>query len=136
MSRIEDAMNYKQSGYNCSQAVLKAYKDVVNLDEDTLNKIGSGFGVGMGCMEATCGSLIGANMLLGLLNNNPRKRTMTYSATLMQRFKELTGSPSANCNVLKGIDTGKVICPCIDCVRFACQALEETLKEAGIEIDA
>ncbi len=134
MSRIDDAMNYKNMGFNCTQAVLKAYSDLTGLDYEVLGKIGSGFGIGMGCLEATCGSLIGANVILGLLNDNPRKRTMTMSASMLNRFKDMAGH--TQCKVLKGIETGKVLCPCIDCVKYACMSLEETLEEAGIKIDA
>ncbi len=134
MSRIDDAMNYKNMGYNCTQSVLKAYSDLTGVDYEVLGKIGSGFGIGMGNLEATCGSIIGANIILGLLNNDPRKRTMTMSAKMLNRFKENAGH--TQCKVLKGIETGKLLCPCIDCVKYASMALEETLKEAGIEIDA
>ena len=131
MERYEMAMNYKNSGDNCAVAVLKAYSDVLNINQDNLIKLGSGFGVGMGCLESTCGSLIAANMVLGLLNNNPRKRTMTMSANLLKTFEGYTGA--SRCKDLKGLETGIVLCPCIDCVKYACISLEEILKKEGIE---
>ncbi len=133
MSRIENAVKYKEEGSNCTEAVLKAYYDLTDVDFEILKRIGSGFGLGMGCFEATCGSLVGANIILGLLNNNPRKRTMTLSARMLEKFKEKTSS--STCKVLKGIETGKVLCSCSDCVKYACEALEEVLIEAKIEIN-
>ncbi len=134
MSRIDLAINYKNKGLNCAEAILKAYSDVVDVDFEVLQRIGSGFGIGMGCFEATCGSLIGANIILGLLNNNPMKKTMTMSSKLVSKFKEL--SKDITCKVLKGIDTGVVLCKCVDCVKNACIALESVLKEEGILINA
>ncbi len=134
MSRLDDAINYKNDGLNCTEAVLKAYSDLVDVDFSILKRIASGFGIGMGCFEATCGSLIGANIILGLLNNNPRKRTMTMSSKLVSKFKELCGA--VTCKDLKGINTGVVLCPCIMCVKNACIALSFVLEEEGILINA
>ena len=60
--RAEKAVEYKHSGCNCCQAVAKACADLVNVSEEDLLKMTSGFAVGMGCMESTCGALIGAVM--------------------------------------------------------------------------
>ncbi len=53
--------------YNCAQAVACVFSRETGLDDDTLRKLGAGFGLGMGCMEATCGALCGAQMVLGLM---------------------------------------------------------------------
>ncbi len=66
MDRAEMAVEYKHNRNNCAQAVLLAFADEVDLTEDQLKKIGAGFGIGMGNMEATCGALIGAGMIAGL----------------------------------------------------------------------
>ena len=47
---------------NCTQSVLCAWEDKIPVDHDTLMKLGAGYGAGMGCMQATCGALIGAVM--------------------------------------------------------------------------
>ncbi len=133
MSRVDLAIKYKEDGLNCTESVLKAYSDLTDQNYETLQRIGSGFGLGMGCFEATCGSLVGCNMILGLLNNNPRKRTMTLSARMLESFKEKTSS--ATCKDLKGIESGKMLCSCKDCVKFACMSLEEVLEEINIKID-
>ena len=65
MDRAEKALEVKhQMGINCCQAVLLAYKDELNKTEEELLRLGSGFGGGMGCMEGSCGALIGAVMVL------------------------------------------------------------------------
>ena len=64
--RAELAVQYKQSGYNCCQSVIKAYEDCIPADESLLMQLGAGFAAGMGCMEATCGALTGAVMAAGV----------------------------------------------------------------------
>ncbi len=56
MDRREKAVGLKHNGHNCCQAVLCAFADELPLAEEDLNCIGAAYGVGMGCMEATCGS--------------------------------------------------------------------------------
>ena len=130
MNRIEKAVYYKQNGIcNCSEAVIKAYSDLLNIPEDTLVKLGSGFGMGMGTLEATCGSLIGANILLGLLNDT-NKKTTVLSRDLLKEFRIL--SKATICKELKGIDTGIVLTPCDICVKNACISLEKILKENNL----
>ena len=124
MDKKELGVKYKHNGCNCSQAVILCYKDILDLDELTLKKLGSGFGVGMGSMEATCGALLGANIVLGLLNDGSLL-TMKKSKILLERFKEL--SKDTICKNLKGIETGIVLTSCDDCVRNAIQSLDEML---------
>ena len=125
MERKEIAVNYKHNGKNCCQAVLLAFKDVVNMSEEELLKLGAGFGVGMGCMEATCGALIGANIILGILSDG-KPSLMMKSKIMLQEFKKR--SKATICKDLKGIETDIVLCPCDDCVRNATKALEETIN--------
>lgn len=75
MTRTEHARHLFSNGYSCSQAVLLAFADDLNLDEETAAKIASGFSGGMRCGE-TCGAFTGALMVLGMLygHNNPSQR--------------------------------------------------------------
>ena len=66
MDKKELAVTLKHNGYNCAQAVLCSFVNETGLSEELLKQIGAGFGVGMGCMEATCGALIGAQIIMGL----------------------------------------------------------------------
>ena len=108
---------------NCCQAVVRAFADTLALDETTLMSIGSGFGSGMGTMEGTCGALVGAIMVVGLRTNG--SGTISLSRKMLPRFKELCGA--IICRDLKGIETGKVLCTCDNCVRHAVLAAEEAL---------
>ena len=48
MSRGDIAKEYFTDGYNCSQSVAMAYADIIGINKDTVAKMTSGFGGGMG----------------------------------------------------------------------------------------
>ena len=120
--RAEFAASCKKSGEcNCCQAVMRAY-----FPDIPLQFVSAGFAGGMGCMESTCGALIGACMVLGLCTQG--NGTVSLSRKLLQSFKEKCGATI--CGELKGIKTGKVLCACEDCVRNAVLSLEELLPNS------
>ena len=108
---------------NCCQAVVRAFADTVSPDEATLTSLAAGFGSGMGTMEGSCGALVGAVMVAGLRTGG--NGTMTLSRRILPRFRELCGATI--CRELKGVDTGKPLCSCEDCVRNAVLATAEAL---------
>lgn len=123
--RAESAAQLKRTGQcNCCQAVAKAFSDTVDVRKEDLLKMAAGFAGGMGCMEATCGALIGANMVLGLRTEG--MGTVRQSRELLGKFREKCGAVA--CKDLKGAGTGKVLCECDDCVRNAVRSLGEVLK--------
>ena len=64
--RAAAAYELKATGKcNCSQSVVKVFQDKLPVGEDTLMKLTAGYAAGMGCMESTCGALIGAVMVAG-----------------------------------------------------------------------
>ena len=125
---LDERMEYgarRKKEMNCCQAVLVAFADKLGKKEDDLLRLGSGFGSGMATMEGTCGALVGAIMVSSLLSAEGEARS--NSRAIMSRFKELCGGATI-CRDLKGIETGKVLCSCEDCVRNAVRAAGETLK--------
>ncbi len=122
MDRREKAVELKHNGHNCCQAVLCAYADELGMETAELDRIGAGFGVGMGCMEATCGALCGAQIVNGLKTFEGRP-ILRDAAGIANAFASKCGATI--CKDLKGRDTGKVICECDDCVRNAVEVLEE-----------
>ena len=84
-------------------------------------RIGATFCAGMGCMEATCGALIAAEMLLGLKRYDG-KPMLGEARAMYRAFEETCGATI--CRDLKGRDTGRVICECDDCVRCAVSLVE------------
>ena len=119
--RMEYAARRKKE-MNCCQAVLVAFADRLGKSEGELLRLGSGFGSGMATMEGTCGALVGAIMVSSLVS--PDGAAMKNSRAILPRFKELCGGATI-CRDLKGIDTGKVLCSCEDCVRNAVLATRE-----------
>ena len=125
---INERMNYaalRKKEMNCCQAVLVAFADEAGRSEEDLLRLGSGFGSGMGTMEGTCGALVGAIKVSSLLSE--KGAAMAASRAIMPRFKELCGATI--CRDLKGIDTGKVLCSCENCVRNAVRAAGESLAK-------
>ncbi|MBQ4374666.1 MAG: C_GCAxxG_C_C family protein [Erysipelotrichales bacterium] len=122
MTRAEKAVDLKRNGYNCAQSVLCAFSDEIGLDEETLKKLGAAFCVGMGSMEGTCGALCAAEMILGLKKFEGRA-VIRESRNLLNEFKAKAGATA--CRDLKGVDTGKVLCPCNECVRIAAELAEK-----------
>ena len=125
MEKRELAVYKKHHGLNCCQAVLCSFTEETGVPEELLKKNGAAFGVGMGCMEATCGALCAAEMLLGLLTYEG-KPVGRNARELHQAFAAKCGATI--CKELKGRDSGVVLCECDDCVRHAVEVLEEALN--------
>ena len=126
---INERMDYaaqRKKEMNCCQAVLVAFASELGRSEEELLRLGSGFGSGMGTMEGTCGALVGAIMVSSLLSE--KGTAMAASRAIMPRFKELCGGATI-CRDLKGIDTGKVLCSCENCVRNAVRVAGEALSK-------
>ena len=119
--RVKLADELHRKGYSCSQSVAVACADLVDVPKEFLFKATEGFGAGMGTMDGTCGALVGAILVVGLRTQGTG--TMALSRKMFPRFKELCGATI--CRDLKGVDTGKVICSCEDCVRNAVRTVEE-----------
>ena len=117
--RAEQAVALKNSaGYNCAQAVAEALADQTGLPEEQLYSITSGFGLGMGTMQATCGALVGAGVAAGL--NRKGEGTVASAKQILTEFKAMCGA--VTCGDLKHKTDGKVLCSCDDCVRNAVRA--------------
>ena len=85
--RAAQAAERKATGQcNCTQSVLRAFEDKLPMDADTLMKLAAGYAAGMGCMESTCGALIGAVMVAGIATDG--RGTPRVSKELVQEFKE------------------------------------------------
>ena len=151
MERCDLAVERKHElGCNCCQAVLFAFEKEIAQRwcgdacvEDALMALGSGFGSGMGGMEATCGALVGAGMVVGLLNGSgisadkgseadccsgaeavkPAVPTVLKTRRLCAEFKEMVGA--LRCADIKGVQTHRPLCSCDNCVRYAIQIAEK-----------
>ena len=121
MNKADYAASLK-SQMNCCQAVLLAFAQELQTDPQTLMKLGSAFGSGMATMNGTCGALVGAEMVLGMLGHQPVRAD---AKRLFTEFEQRCGS--SVCKTLKGVGTGKMLCSCEDCVRNAAALVEQML---------
>ena len=110
---------------NCCQAVVRAFADTLPLGDAALMQLASGFGSGMGTMEGSCGALVGAVIVAGLRSQGIG--TAALSRRIVPRFRELCGATV--CRDIKGVETGKVLCSCEDCVRNAVLAADEVIEK-------
>ena len=89
MTRREAAMANFMKGYNCSQSVVLAFADMIDIDEATLSKISCSFGGGMGRLREVCGSVSGMFMVAGLLYGYDGPETGQVKADHYARIQEL-----------------------------------------------
>jgi len=126
-SRKEIAAEKKRcNSHNCAQAVLHTYADVAGISEDDALNIAGAFGGGMGNMEGTCGALVGAGLVLGLVNKD-KVKSKKQMRQIMTRFQERNGA--TQCKLLKGVGTKVVLRACPDCVADAAEFLEDELNQ-------
>ncbi|WP_310752701.1 C-GCAxxG-C-C family protein [Ruminococcus sp.] len=124
MNRSEYGAELKRS-HNCCQAVLLAFEDKLPYDKESLLMLGSTFGSGMGGMMGTCGALVGAQMVLGILSGKTSGMN-GFSRRLFTAFEEKCGA--SRCIDIKGVMTGRMLCSCEDCVRYAIEIVEEMIQ--------
>ncbi|WP_242839186.1 C-GCAxxG-C-C family protein [Lachnospira multipara] len=123
--RADMAAELKATGKcNCTQSVLKVFEDKIDVKPEVLSNLSAGFAAGMGCMESTCGALIGAVMVAGVKTEG--KTTARYSKDIVAKFNDKCGATI--CKDLKGVGSGCVLCPCNECVRNAVLSLGEVLN--------
>lgn len=87
--RVSLARQYFESGYNCAQAVVMAYNDIMDMSVEQAAKIAAPFGGGMGRMREVCGTVSGMSLLAGAISPavNPQdmeQRKNNYA--LVQHF--------------------------------------------------
>ena len=141
-------------GYNCSQAIVLAFSDVINkyvtMEESVLLKMASPFGGGMGRLREVCGSVTGMFMVLGFIEGyyKPKDddgKTALYKDVqyLAEEFRKINGS--IICREILGLGKGKdepvpekrteayyAKRPCPDKIASAGTILEKFLQEKEI----
>lgn len=97
--RVEKAVGYFMSGFNCSQSVVAAFADLYGFTEEQALRMSASFGAGIGRMRMTCGAACGLFLLAGLetgavKGEDRAGKSYNYKVVqeLARRFKEQTGS--------------------------------------------
>jgi len=135
-SCINKAVAYFKSGFNCTEAILKAFNEHyrLGLNEDFL-KVATGFGAGIGASKDICGSLTGGVLVLSLVAGRttaeePLETVYAAVGALYERFKKVFGS--TNCGELtKPIEWGSPnhIDHCIQFVTETSKIIEDILAK-------
>lgn len=153
MSRAEKAKGYFMQGYACSQAVVLAFADLVNVSEDDLKKLSLPFGGGLGRLRHICGAVSGMAIVIGLLfseaENSSENKMKTYAIVqeLCGQFEKENGSLIC-ADLLTGANVKAEVGgvaekrtegyykkrPCAELVYIAADILEKYLTEQGKEI--
>ena len=89
-----------RQGYNCCQAVLLAFSDIIEgADEQTLATIGTGLGGGVARLREVCGAVSGMAIAAGFIKpatdpKNMAERTENYALVqnFASKFREERGS--------------------------------------------
>ena len=126
-SKKYEAAEKKRTGLcNCAQVVICTYCKRAGISEDMAMNLGNSFAAGMGNTQGTCGALVGAGIVLGLINKD-RAKSMKDMRQIMNNFHKRNGA--TQCKLLKGTESGIVLRECPDCVADACEFLEEIIGE-------
>ena len=79
MTKGELAKLNFESGMNCAQAVVLAFKDEMALSEQALKKLIIGFGGGFARQRLVCGAVSGMTMVLGYLKSDGEDKLASYA---------------------------------------------------------
>ena len=105
----EIALEAFRSGFNCAQAVISVFVDQLGYNYEQAMQTASGFGGGMGKLQATCGAATGAFMVIGLYTsgkypdiNEQKIRNNSLIQSFNDQFLKQMGA--RKCSDLLGID--------------------------------
>jgi C_GCAxxG_C_C family probable redox protein len=152
--RGERARDFFLQGFNCCQAVLLAFADILEaegLDDRMLKTIASGFGGGFARMREVCGSFSGCTVMAGFIRPavspgmDERKANYALVQEMAAAFKERNGG-SIVCAELLGLRERKAESPapsdrtaeyyrkrpCPEIIRNAAVIVAEKMKEAAL----
>ncbi len=125
-----EALSLHKKGFNCAQAVLLPFSEDLGLDRKAAMTIAEGFGAGMGGCKLTCGALSAAIMIAGMKNSSgnltiPDSKSSTYALCreINEAFEKEIGS--CICCEIKGINTGKPLKTCDECIMAGAKLAEK-----------
>lgn len=87
--REELARQAFKEGYNCSQAMVAAFSDLMEMDKKTALRLASSFGGGMGRMREVCGAVTGMFMVVGICTDMTMRKIMRVKKILTHLCRNL-----------------------------------------------
>lgn len=129
--RVQKALENHKRGYNCAQAVVCAYCDLLGVDEKEAFKMTEAFGFGMGTM-GTCGAVSAMAALTGMKLSDGNLDKPGTKKQCYKMMKEMTKqfekkNKHTICAELKGVNGGNVLRSCDGCIEDAAEIIENTL---------
>lgn len=131
--REEKVLALHKQGYNCAQALICSYQDLLDLDEKELFKLGEGLGRGIAGLEEMCCIPVLMAMICSYLETSdgnmekPKSKLKSYACgkCLAMDFKEQAGSIC--CHTLLKENKEKKRC-CSDLLKMGVTILDDCLK--------
>lgn len=91
MTKEDKAKAFFKEGYNCAQAVFLAFADDLKMDENTVIKLTSSFGGGMGRLREVCGAVSGMFMVAGMFYGYTDPKATPAKTKHYRRIQKLAG---------------------------------------------
>lgn len=138
-SRVSVAKQKHKNGYNCCQAVVCTYCDLLGMDEKTAFCASEAFGLGIAKRYETCGSVCAMMILAGLKNSDsnmeqPGSKLSTFDLgnRMAAQFEEW--NTTCTCAKLRGTDgiTDRIR-SCRGCVADCARIVEDFLFPGEFE---
>jgi len=126
--KVRKAVDFHNSGYNCSQSVLMAFAAEAGISEDLAARCGAGLGGGVGALGEICGVVTGMGIAEGLMgngSNDSKKRAVPIVNRLGRTFGTKAGC--IRCRDLKG----KCGFSCDELIRMGVEILYDDLNSDG-----
>ena len=101
--RGQRAFELFKEGYNCSQAVVLAFADLIGMDEKLLTRVTSSFGGGMGRLREVCGAVSGMFFVAGTAGQQEKAAHYERIQELAGEYRAVNGS--IVCRELLGLAT-------------------------------
>lgn len=142
MTRADKARQLFADGYNCAQAVVLAFADVIGADADLLARLSAPLGGGVARLREVCGAVSGMAMVIGAVKDKGGIPTHAEKLAIYAFTQEMINDFKA--------EFGSYICrellnvagpenpepaardkaffdnrPCKNCVGYAAQLIEE-----------
>jgi len=150
MTHADRAEALFTQGYNCAQAVFGAFAEDVHLPIDTMMKLSSSFGGGMGRLREVCGACSGMFMAAGLLYGYAGPEEGAVKAnhyalirSLAAQFEAVHGSIVCREILGRRAEVGGTpekrtqeyyaARPCVKCVRCAAEILEKYIESHPVQ---
>lgn len=117
--RVQTAREYFEQGYNCTQAVVLAFKDILGTDTEILERLSIGLGGGVGRQREICGTVSAIAIISGTLaycNNEGSIQGSTVASQAFSANKPLSAQKAESYAIVQKLseefkkENGSIVC--------------------------